>query len=225
MEEADCEDGEESEDETEMEEVDASELDNSETDIAIDDDETEVDDSEAEVAEAECGDDEEDSIVEMDEAKRAVQLTKQHYEFIVDLLAKISTLPFVRVSEGKKMDEFINLVVMELSPTNPGFKRDVFTKVLKQAILDNASGDKEDAEVEEPEVMKTESVKKKSKTITENTQIIGALKKYKSEQDIPEKDWEDDGLLGKLITKYGHDVFGSDYVKWKKGTLKDSSKK
>jgi len=89
---------------------------------------------------SEKGDCEEDSIIEMDEAKRAVQFESRHYEFLVNFISKILANPVLKVSEGsKKFNDTMNVILQELAPTNPGFKREAFESKLRKAFKESAS--------------------------------------------------------------------------------------
>ena len=100
-----------------------------------------VDDSEEEITDEpeEDDDGEEESIIEMDEAKRAVQFERRHYDYLVGLLSKILSVPVLKLTEGKKLDEVVNVILQELAPTNPGFKREVFETKLKKAFRETLS--------------------------------------------------------------------------------------
>jgi len=121
--------------EVEEEGEEALEIDD-EDDVEDEEESIEIDDEEP-VEEGDC---EEDSIIEMDEAKRAVQFESRHYEFLVNFISKILANPVLKVSEGsKKFNDTMNVILQELAPTNPGFKREAFESKLRKAFKESAS--------------------------------------------------------------------------------------
>ena len=74
----------------------------------------------------------------LDEGDMAVEFDRRHFEFLVDLFAKVLSTPILKINspEDKKYKEAEDIILIDLAPTNRGFKRDRFAERMKQAFLD-----------------------------------------------------------------------------------------
>ena len=105
----------------------------------------------------ECDDkgaDDEDSIVSMNESDMAVQLERRHFEFLVNLFASLLNIPSLKINtlDDPKAKDIIDLITIELAPTNRGFKRDKFLQRLRQRFNEYKTGQDDGEDVIDDEL-------------------------------------------------------------------------